>query len=367
VLKLRMDESSKDEVWDIIFPYILKRTLNNFACTSSMMYMFVWTNSRSFTFFRNVNDRTILEFLSFPSLFLANIRYLNLYRCESITEVGLAQLIDAMPSLTGISLEQCSQFQKEDQLLSLSKLNQLTDLNLSYCRSLSTPGNSSFISTLTSLTSLNVSGCLVMSQTFINELIYLTNLVKLELKGLKFPSSCLEIFTVVSNITHLDLTRCSRLSQDSLEYLAPLHNLRYLSVAGCDQLQAGGFQSLSHLTELRYLDLGYCKMQNGLTNIQHFTNLTYLSLWKCRINNETLRYLSRLINLTYLDLGDTQVTTSGLQFLTHLQNLKYLDVRQNNILEAQAKDLLKDINITDLLCASQFERVHDMQTRNYTM
>jgi len=181
----------------------------------------------------------------------------------------------------------------------------------------------------------------------------ITSLRHLELKGVRISSACLSIFTILTNITYLDFTRCPRIMTESIDYLSKLNNLTFLSLAGCDQLSANCFQNLTNLTNLRSLNVGYCKLAAGLSHISNFSNLTYLSLWKNRVTNDTLRSYSRLTDLIHLDLGKTTINAGGLIHLTNFKNLRYLDLRQTHITEEKAREELKDLFIPDLLCLTQ--------------
>jgi len=255
-----------------------------------------------------------------------------------------------MPDLISVSLEHCSQFNKEEQLLCLTTLSNLTELNLSFCRSLQTPNQLSFISRFSNLSYINISGCQAIGQTFVTEMSSLMNLRHLELKGVRTTSASLSIFTTLTNITYLDFTRCPRIMTEAIDYLSKLTNLTFLSLAGCDQLSANCFQNLTNLTNLLTLDVGFCKLAAGLSHISNFSNLTWLSLWKNRVTNDTLRSYAKLTNLTYLDLGETTINAGGLVHLTPFKNLRYLDLRQTHITEEKAREELKDLFIPDLYC-----------------
>jgi len=209
--------------------------------------------------------------------------------------------------------------------------------------------NHSFVSCFTNLTTINISGSQSIGQSFITEMSSLVKLRKMELRGIKMLSTSLSIFTSLTNITHLDLTRCPRLITDSLEYLSLLTNMTFLSISGCDQLSGNCFSHLTHLTNLLSLDVGSCRMSAGISYISSFSNLTYLSLWKNKVTNDILKTLSRLTSLTYLDLGDTLISASGLPNIISFKNLKFLDVRQTQVQLDKALEILNTLRIQELL------------------
>mgnify|MGYP005863730109 CR=1 FL=1 len=201
-------------------------------------------------------------------------------------------------------------------------------------------------------------GCSRMGDTALLYVCDLENLESLSLRGLKLVSSSLKRVKKMDSLTHLDLTRCIRISDEGLFFLRGLTNLTSLSLAGCDMISGRGLQKISHLKSITELDLSFIKLKLGAESIMQFPNLQKLVLYRAYLNDENCKYFRALENLTYLDLSDTSIGGPSTESLSRIPNLEYLDIRNTLIPEIRVETLLHIPNL--IFSENHFANTHNI-------
>jgi hypothetical protein len=210
------------------------------------------------------------------------------------------------------------------------------------------------------------------------------------------------IVAACPNITEMDLQCCGRLSDASLQHLAPLNNLKSLVAIGLMTdvslqpiaslrnltslnisysrgLTDDGLKSLSSLTNLRSLDLGGCNFSDAgigeLLATSSFENLETLNLRACEnlsedvlqhvatkqpklveldfqynrdIGDASLRLVSEMKKLRTLRVGSEKITDDGVQSLTFLKTLKDVSLYKCTSISDQAISSLAKLDLESL-------------------
>lgn len=131
------------------------------------------------------------------------------------------------------------------------------------------------------------------------------------------------------SLIHLDLSRCSSITDMGLLQLHALHRLKCLSLKSCLGIKDRGLHALTFSRQLISLDLMDCRnlTDEGIKNIAHLSYLEHLHLAGCHLlTDQALQYISELIRLRTLNVNQCcQLTGDGLSSclpkLSYLQSL----------------------------------------------
>jgi F-box and leucine-rich repeat protein 14 len=135
------------------------------------------------------------------------------------------------------------------------------------------------------------------------------------------------ICSSLKNLRKLNLSACSRLTNEGIKLLVKLPQLDTLDLTSLSQLiNDNGFEIISRISTLRVLILSFCDLtDNDLGFISNLPHITHLNInCCCRITNNGIAHLAKLTSLRELkmlslDLVDTK------EALKHLVRLPYLD------------------------------------------
>ncbi len=142
-------------------------------------------------------------------------------------------------------------------------------------------------------------------------------------------------------INSLDISYCSKITDDRLAPVSTLDSLTSLNISGCRTITDDGIKYLSALVNLRHLNLHGCTKITDV-GLSYLANLplTYLDLNGSDISDSGLRSLSAF-SLTYLDVSSCKkITDLGISYLSQLP-LTHLQVRNTNITDEGLKHLSK--------------------------
>ena len=233
---------------------------------------------------------------------MTNLTGLTLSGCETVTNVGIAQLT----SLSNMeTLELRATGVTGDVLVNLKKLPRLRILLLSDCD---------------------------FTPEALENLAGLTQLTELELSGAGINDAKLAHFKGMPNLKHLDLSRNVGLTGAGLTQLKDLPALRELNLFDTGLTDAG-LGSLKDLPKLTQLILGGPAMtvtDAGFANLAGLLDLTSLGVRGLKgLKGEGLKHLKDLHKLTRLDLRYTFVTDDGLVGIKDLLQLKELILPHN--------------------------------------
>lgn len=162
---------------------------------------------------------------------------------------------------------------------------------------------------LTNLTTLKLPFCSSLQDSeLLRVILHLTKLVKLDLTWLKkITADSFTHITKLTNLTLLDISNCSMLSEHALSALVPLN------------------QRLAHLDLSFYHNL----TDEGLLHIAKMTNLTRMVMTEQTFTDAGLGRLSALINLRDLTFS---IGAHSCDFLRTMTKLKRLSV--NSVTDA---------------------------------
>jgi len=167
-------------------------------------------------------DNKSKEGLETLSLLCPNLTTMNLYRCESLTNINV---ISEFTDLTTLSLS-CYEIKNID---SIAKCKNITTLSLSCCYELQNLGG---LINLTNLTSIDLSWCVSLLK--LDDLANIKNLTTISFH------CCYKLHDLngLSNLKHLknlDLSGCK--SIQNMDILCNLPNLSSLNLDGCVKAQ----------------------------------------------------------------------------------------------------------------------------------
>ena len=131
------------------------------------------------------------------------------------------------------------------------------------------------------------------------------------------------------SLTNIDLTGCSKITDNGLLHLSKVINLTNLNLSECYDITDAGLKHLSVLKKLTNLNLSLCDKitDEALIYVSNLINLTHLDLSRCELITDTglvhLRNLTQLTNLNLLGLR--LITDAGIKYLRNLPNLKNIE------------------------------------------
>ncbi len=149
--------------------------------------------------------------------------------------------------------------------------------------------------------------------------------LSLTLMGSSITARGLTALESLPSLTALDLARCERLSDRSLERLKVLPRLERLNLAGT-VISDAGVKALVRLGNLSNLNLSGCGITDlGVTYLRKVVNLTHLNLEDCRqVSDAGVLALRGMEHLTTMNLrGCVRVTRAAIMELRR-QNVDVL-------------------------------------------
>ena len=196
----------------------------------------------------------------------------------------------------------------------------------------------------------------------------------------------------VNAIKSVDLTKCTRITGESLKHIKTISSLEELNLSGCPGINESDLEYLLALKNLNSLDIstvvgtgsrggmdslyGLLRSDKGLSIISKMPNLKRLVMKYCFVlNDKGLSYLMSLKNLEYLDISScTALTGTGLKSIGKFNKLKHLDMSlcfnvDDSVLEAlsglsklQYLNLMGCSNINDdsLKAISSFTNLEEL-------
>jgi len=277
-------------------------------------------------------------------------------------------------SLTGDRLDADLAVRSVLSLLSGRHSSVTTRLELGGCTRLSDAGLAVIARTCPALTWLDIRACKLVTNTGLSQVVARCSLLQhLDISGCSLVSSLVpglqphsrpQVRERLSHglaLTHLDLTDCTRLDDQSLRlileasrdieflYLRRCSNLtdlaikmvsaycfvlRELSISDCDQITDLSLQELARLgPKLRYLSAAKCYRLTdlGVTAVaKHCYKLRYLNIRGCEaVSDSSLQALAtNCSKLRSLDVGKCDVTDAGLEVVARkIPALRKLSVR----------------------------------------
>jgi len=151
----------------------------------------------------------------------------------------------------------------------------------------------------------------------------MTNLVAINLGGLKISNDTLENLAYLKKLNTLMISFCSQVTHEGFKYLNFVPSLKSLIVRTV--MDDAGLQQITGCRSLELLTLGSCNITDkGVYYIsQNFPNLSSLNIHHSfAVTDEGIGHLSQLTQLGMLYLGGcSKITDVG---LSHIKKLIYL-------------------------------------------
>ncbi|CAM9104774.1 unnamed protein product, partial [Discosporangium mesarthrocarpum] len=177
---------------------------------------------------------------------LTSITEINLHDCNKLTDESVNHIMKRASQVCTLTLSGCSNltdkacsYMVEDPLNGRRRGGSLTYLDLGYCLNISDHGMNFIVKSLDRLKCVNLAGCIQLTDTGLLTLVStctrIQNLVLAQCKQLTDKSMChLADFLWIEE---LDISYCSRLSDDGIEVLAmEFSGLCTLAVTRCSRL-----------------------------------------------------------------------------------------------------------------------------------
>jgi hypothetical protein len=263
-----------------------------------------------------------------------NLIYLNLQKCEVITDQGVACL-KPLIYLRSLQLSHCHI--SDLGVGPLRELTNITSLSFADCKDLFTvtDNGATFIKSLINLRSLQLSRCSI-TDDIVDCIKLLHDLTSLDIsESTRLTDKGIAHLESLTNLTSLNLCWTKDISDEGLAHIKPLTNLTFLDLSYCfritDEATTSSISSLTRLTTLK-LSWDHKLTDQLLTGIQSLTNLTELNLSDCdKITDDGLVNVKSLTNLNRLNLGGCSVSATGLVHVMSLTSLSILELSESSL------------------------------------
>jgi len=259
-----------------------------------------------------------------------NLRELNLWGCDGVTDEGLRTL-GQFTALERVDLGRCTRV-SDVGVGHLAGLQRLVVLCLSGTRVTDT--GLQRLGDLPSLRELDLSGTAITG-VGLRHLARNKALESLDLAGcVSLRPTTLGVFRDLRGLVTLNLSRCGLVDDRALVHLRPLAGLRELSLEGLDVTDTGALY-LRDLTALTHLSVAWTQVGDaGVARISDLHDLQRLSLAGTRVTDAGLGHLAHARALGELDLANTAVSDAGLRRLAGLASLSSLDLEGTAVRDA---------------------------------
>ncbi|KAK0666004.1 hypothetical protein QBC41DRAFT_305646 [Cercophora samala] len=290
----------------------------------------LWTEFDASKFYREIPAESLTRILETAGPFVHD---LNLRGCLQIEHMQRAQrLVAACHNLYSTSLEGCRNFQRPTLHTLLKTNNQLIHLNLTGLPAVNNATCKIISRECPDLETLDISGCKQMDARGIRFVLEgcpkLRDLRASSVRGFSSNADVAATIFATNNLERLILSNCSDLTDDTLKTmmlgpnpefdiitnrpLTPPRKLRHLDLTRCSRLSDAGVKSLAHVTP-------------------HLEGLSLSNL--VQVTDSALEpILASCPNLTHLDLED----------LTHLSN----SLLDNHLARAACAKKLEHLSIS---------------------
>lgn len=276
---------------------------------------------------------------------IPDLESLNLSGCYNITDAGLGQaLLHRLLTVHELNLSLCKQITDYSLSRIAIYLKNLRVLHLGGCSVITNAGLFVISYGLVKLKSLDLRSCRDLSDQGIAHLAGIgdtvTNQGNVALEHLclqdcqKLTDTALRYISLgLKNLTKVNLSFCSSVTDSGLQYLAKMPSLRKINLASCDQVTDTG---LAHLarggSRITSLDVSFCDKIGdwGLSCLAGgLFNLECLSLSACNISDNGISHIVQTMHgLTTLNIGQChRITDRGLNLIAdNLKKLSRMDI-----------------------------------------
>lgn len=258
---------------------------------------------------RNFRGRELAK--AFPA-----IRYLDLKRCQKITDEDLNDLW-RISSLVALSLENCYDI-TDESMEEVVRLQNLRSLSLKNCVKLTD----------------DALRCLCGINNSTNKPWPKRSKSPMQRFNLR-SESILPTSLALSHVEKLDLSGCLLLTDQGFQYASQgLVSLKELTIGGCSRVATindAALLGIAKCTRLQALDLSGCSniTNAGFAHLTSLSHLRELNLWNClRLNPSALNILTALPSLSELCLRGCQpMDDTSMIYIAKVPALCKLDLR----------------------------------------
>lgn len=306
----------------------------------------------------------------------SELRALDLSGCYRVKDSSILELSERCSKLEYLSLLSCNQI-TDDGLLALAKNRLLSKLNLSWTsikRSFDDLGSSPMASTLKDL---NVAWCtLIPDDVFCSAILKFKNLTVLDLSWKQIPDRTLgKILKHCNMLESLDITGCTALTaqgfakfdkrrlpriqrlsfafcrglldEELLKICQSCPNLTYIDISLCSNISNKGLESLKYCELLSHISMNRCRQfsDEGFEFIRHCRKLKSFFIAEVSISDfklcEVFQSNPGILALSLPGCRHiTELTTDGV--VSHLNNLKILILNGCSMIQDYGVSLLVD-------------------------
>ena len=135
--------------------------------------------------------------------------------------------------------------------------------------------------------------------------------------------------SALSNLTAVDLSDCSSISNKSIPYLSACRRLKFLKLAG-ESIDDDTLKAISGIKSLRILGLNNTAISDAGVEQLAGLNLSGIQFVGSPIGDASVNVLSEMSNLTVANLRGTKISDESLRHLTACKRLKKLEVSECN-------------------------------------
>lgn len=250
---------------------------------------------------------------------LPSLAHLNLSLCKSVTDTSLARISKLLPNLICLDLAGCSRITASGLVYIGWGLPKMKRLNLRSCTQVSDRGIGNICGHNLQVT--GAEGNLELEELILQDSQTITD------QALKLISNNLSFLRI------LNLSFCGRITDSGLRFLAKMSTLRELNVRMCEDISDIGIGYLAEGgSRVTHLDLSFCSRvtDDSLIHIsQGLFQLQNLSLCNCNVSDEGISKMVRTCHeIDTLNLGQCRMLTNqSIETIAqHLKRIKEIDL-----------------------------------------
>ena len=271
--------------------------------------------------------------LEFISKYCLHLQSLNLSGCENITDSGLIHLIHSHPDFHELNLTRCKNLSDSSIIILAKKWMKLKKLSLNSCIQISDQSIIELTKYSRKLSELDISFCDKVSDHSVKEFsIGFPSLQSLSLEELsQVTSTSLILLAGCSNLFTLNVAYCSGMNDSILKRIAegcPL--LQHINLSRCTNLSMDAIQySIQLWPQLRSLQLRRYHFKANPISLFFHESLEQLDLsWSVEIDDDSISKI-RCPRLQSIDImWCTKITDNAItNLLHHCSQINFLNIR----------------------------------------
>jgi eukaryotic-like serine/threonine-protein kinase len=200
------------------------------------------------------------------------------------------------------------------------------------------------------VTALNLSRKTAVTDDSLKRLKDLKHLRELDLSETSISDAGLEHLQGLDSLSRLDLGRTA-ITNEGLKYVSNLKNLRELYVSGVPRINDAGLEQIAHLTMLGSLDLTEASITDvGIVHLSRLNHLQVLRVDSTGVTDAGLKSICSIKSLRELFMSGTKVNDAGLKHVRNLPMLEGLAIGYSSITDAGVAHVkeLKNLRLLSL-------------------